>query len=49
MYKFAAWIRINQTQTINTFIWANNHLEVRQIAEAQYGSGSLLHSSQLDE
>jgi hypothetical protein len=42
MYQYAIWVRINQLQTANTYIYANDDVQCRQLAEAQYGHGNLL-------
>lgn len=42
MYKYAIWARINQTQTVNTFVWASNDYQAKQIAESQFGYGNVL-------
>jgi hypothetical protein len=47
MYKFAIWARINQTQTVNTFVWADNALDAKMIAESQFGVGNVLNYTQV--
>lgn len=42
MYQYRLWIRLSQTQTTNTVIWADGDSQARLIAEAQYGAGNLL-------
>jgi hypothetical protein len=42
MYQYRIWIRINQLQTIHTTIMANNDIEAKLLAEAQYGQGNVL-------
>jgi len=49
MYKYAIWVRINEYQTANTFIFANNDYEAKMLAEAQYGQGNVLNYSRIDE
>ena len=49
MYKYAIWVRINQYQTANTFIWANNDYEAKMLAEAQYGAGNILNYSRVND
>lgn len=49
MYKYAIWVRLNDYQTANTFIWANNDYEAKMLAEAQYGHGNVLNYSRIDE
>ena len=48
MYKYAIWVRINQYQTANTVIWADNDWSAKQLAEAQYGPGNVLNYSRID-
>ena len=33
MYKYAIWVRINDYQTANTFVWANNDYEAKMLAD----------------
>jgi hypothetical protein len=47
MYQYAIWIRINQLQTANTYIYADNDAQCRQLAEAQYGHGNLLNYTRI--
>lgn len=47
MYQYTVWVRINQTQTANTVVWASNDSEARMIAEAQYGQGNVLNYSRI--
>lgn len=49
MYKYAIWVRINDYQTANTFVWANNDWEAKMLAEAQYGQGNVLNYTRIDE
>ncbi len=49
MYKYAVWVRINQLQTVNTFVWADNDYAAKQIAESQYGHGNVLNWSRVSE
>jgi len=49
MYKYAIWVRINQYQTANTFVWADNDYAAKMLAEAQYGQGNVLNYSRVDE
>lgn len=49
MYKYAIWVRINDYQTANTFVWANNDYEAKMLAEAQYGQGNVLNYTRIDE
>ena len=49
MYNYAIWVRINDFQTANTFVWANNDYEAKMLAEAQYGQGNVLNYTRIDE
>jgi hypothetical protein len=49
MFKFQLWIKINETQTANTIVWASNALEAKMLGEAQYGVGNVLNYTQIDE
>ncbi len=42
MTRYKLWVRINDFQTANTYIWADNELEARLLGEAQYGVGNVL-------
>ena len=42
MYQYQVWVRINQLQTANTVVYADNDLSAKQLAEAQYGHGNVL-------
>ena len=42
MYKYRVWARINELQTIHTCVWADNDIDAKMIAEAQFGSGNVL-------
>ena len=47
MYKYAIWARINQSQTVNTIVYAENEYAAKQIAEAQFGIGNVLNYSRI--
>jgi hypothetical protein len=49
MYKYAIWVRLNDYQTANTFVFANNDYEAKMLAEAQYGQGNVLNYSRVSE
>lgn len=49
MYRYKIWARINQLQTVNTVIWADNDYQALNIAEAQYGRGMVLGYNRIDE
>ena len=46
MYKL--WVRINELQTVETYIWANNDYEAKLLGEAQYGIGNILSYTKVD-
>jgi hypothetical protein len=48
MYKYQLWVRINQTQTANTIVFADNDYSAKQLGEAQYGAGNVLNYSRID-
>lgn len=49
MYKYAIWARINNYQTVNTFVWANDDYQAKMISEAQFGFGNVLNYSRVYE
>ncbi len=49
MYKYRIWARVNPYQTVNTFVWADNDLDAKLIAEAQFGVGNVLNYSRAAE
>ena len=42
MYQYRVWIRLNQLQTANVLVYADNDYSAKQLGEAQYGAGSVL-------
>jgi hypothetical protein len=48
MYQYQLWVRINQTQTANTVVWAENDYAAKQLGEAQYGQGNVLNYSRIN-
>jgi hypothetical protein len=48
MYQYQLWVRINQTQTANTVVWAENDYAAKQLGEAQYGAGNVLNYSRIN-
>ena len=42
MKRFKLWVRISQTQTANTLVFADNYMFAKQLGEAQYGVGNVL-------
>jgi hypothetical protein len=49
MYRYQVWIRLNQLQTANVIINADNDYSAKLIAEAQYGEGSVLNYTRIYE
>ena len=49
MYKYWVWARINPAQTVNTYVWASNDYQAKQIAEAQFGIGNVLNWSRVSD
>ncbi len=47
MYTYRVWVRINQTQTVHVNVQADNDLDAKMIAEAQYGHGNVLGYTQV--
>jgi hypothetical protein len=47
MYQYQLWVRINQTQTANTVVWADNDYAAKQLGEAQYGHGNVLNYTRI--
>lgn len=48
MYKYQLWIRLNETQTTNTVVWADNDWAAKQLGESQYGAGNVLGYTRID-
>ncbi len=42
MKQFLLWVRISQTQTANTFVYAESDYQAKQLGELQYGIGNIL-------
>ena len=49
MNRYLIWVRINAYQTANTIVYAENAWAAKQLAEAQYGIGSVLNYTLLDD
>ena len=49
MNRYLIWVRINAYQTANTIVYANSDYQARQLAEAQYGIGSVLNYTLVDD
>jgi hypothetical protein len=42
MKQYRLRVRISQTQTVNTLVYAENALLAKQLGEVQYGVGNVL-------
>jgi hypothetical protein len=42
MYKYKLWVRINDYQTLNAYVWADDDYSAKMLGEAQYGQGNVL-------
>ena len=49
MNRYLIWVRINAHQTANTIVYAENDWAAKQLAEAQYGIGTVLNYTLLDD
>jgi len=48
MYRYRVWVRLNQYQTADVVINANNDWEAKLLAEGMYGQGNVLNYTCLD-
>lgn len=49
MNTYLVWVRINQLQTVHVRIMADHDYQAKQIAEATYGAGNVLHYTLVNE
>ena len=42
MYQYTVWIRLNQYQTANVLVSADNDWQAKLLAESMYGAGNVL-------
>ena len=49
MYKYKLWVKINDFQTAETIVYANNDFEAKMLGEAQYGQGNVLNYTRLTD
>jgi hypothetical protein len=42
MNRYQVWVRLNSYQTAFTIVYASNDYQAKQLAELQYGAGSVL-------
>lgn len=47
MKQYRLWVRINQTETANTIVFAENALIAKKLGEAQYGVGNILNYTEV--
>ena len=47
MKKYLLWVRISQTQTANTVIYAGDQYQAKQLGEMQYGIGNVLNYTEM--
>ena len=47
MYRYKIWVKLNEYQTAETIIMANNDYDAKMLAEAQYGQGMVLSYSRI--
>lgn len=48
MYQYNVWIRLNQYQTANVVVNANNDWEAKLLAESMYGNGNVLNYTRIN-
>jgi hypothetical protein len=48
MHKYQLWVRINEYQTANTIVYAENDWAAKQLGEAQYGVGNILSYTRIE-
>ncbi len=49
MKKYILWVRISQTQTTNTVIYADSQIAAKMMGELQYGVGNVLNYTEVSE
>ena len=49
MKKYLLWVRISQTQTANTIVYADDQYQAKQLGEMQYGIGSVLNYTEVHD
>ena len=47
MKQYKLWVRLSQTQTTNTLVYAENAYVARLIGEAQFGVGNVLNYTEV--
>ena len=49
MKKYLLWVRISQTQTANTVIYAGDQYQAKQLGEMQSGIGIVLNYTEVHD
>lgn len=49
MKRYELWVRLSQTQTTYTIIYASNAIDALLLGEAQYGKGNVLNWREIDD
>ena len=49
MKKYLLWVRINQLQTANTVVFAENAYMAKQLGEMQFGIGNVLNYTEVSD
>ena len=49
MNTYKLWVRISQTQTANTIVYAENAYMAKQLGEAKYGVGNVLNYTEVGD
>ena len=49
MRQYKLWVRINQLQTADTIVYADNAYTAKQLGECMYGVGNVLNYTQVSE
>ena len=49
MKQYRLWVRINQTQTANTIVYAENAYTAKQLGEHMYGVGNVLNYTEVHQ
>jgi hypothetical protein len=49
MKKYLLWVRISQTQSANTVIYAGDQYQAKQLGEMQYGKGNVLNYTEVHD
>lgn len=49
MRRYELWVRLSQTQTTHTIIYASNAIDAKLLGEAQFGKGNVLNWRELTD